>query len=730
MDPARKRWTTEGLEVGPDRTAMSPMDFPPPIPPECRSSNDSIVFLGAPPIADESSLRQVVSESERSQLSFPVDRLQIRPRDRDLGGRQKSAGWLGSVLLHLGIVILVAFLFAPADFGGVSTQTLILTLSDETPEIPIPMMLVDEVASEDTSLRSEDEPKPVEVDSMDVSFEIGRPTIQVGGTKTNSGRSTGNVGGGARGSFFGIEAVGHEFVYIVDRSGSMNGNRYRRAIEELKRSVDDLREDQRFFVVLFSSNSTPMLGQPGQGARMLHATKENKEKLHDWLATIGPGGGTNPNSSLRTALKMNPSAVFMLSDGEFTESKTRRRGGILQAGGSAYSIVEATGGSIPIHAIAFEDPRSCRNMKRLSEVSGGEYRFVNSSGKTRAQLLAEAKDLMSQPASKSRNRARNSLCREFGDSQVTASGKRVFAKLLLDEYESAFGKIKQRKPDDKDPDLDETLRLLESLIAIDSNRNACADLQDQVAGQLSWLLSATDEKAVVECVCDKVIRWPQSPATVNVLDRLVDHFVSLNQDEPEKAFMRLRMIKRLHPQSKAVAACQAVCDGIIDEVIGQANQFLENGDLASAVKTLRTAQSNEQISAVRTVTRKALYDLTMEQLIAARDASIRHDTDAKDKINEQLANGFGDDPLLEQCRKELVSRELTARRLLQQVEHGNAYSGLKLKRQQLEEIVQRFPEAIAAKKANEQLALFPKWEAARDKEHAELIRMMDDTRRQ
>ena len=73
---------------------------------------------------------------------------------------------------------------------------------------------------------------------------------------------------------------------------------------------------------------------------------------------------------------------------------------------------------------------------------------------------------------------------------------------------------------------------------------------------------------------------------------------------------------------------------------------------------------------------------------------------------------------------------MNARRVLLQVEQDNVYSGLKIMRQQLESIVQRFPEAIAAKKAKQRLDQLPKWEAARDKEQEELIRMMDDTRRQ
>ena len=122
-------------------------------------------------------------------------------------------------------------------------------------------------------------------------------------------------------------------------------------------------------------------------------------------------------------MRIKPSAVFMLSDGEFQESKGIRRGGLLVGGGDAYSIVAASKGVIPVHAIAFEDPRSCRNMKRLAEVSGGEYRFITAAGKTQSQLVAEARDLVKQPKSAARLDDQRSLARDFGASPIAATAR-------------------------------------------------------------------------------------------------------------------------------------------------------------------------------------------------------------------------------------------------------------------------------------------------------------------
>ena len=76
MAPARKRWLTEGLGLGADFRESSPIDFPPPLPGECRGASDSIVFCGPPPV--------VASDSQDGQQSvrpFPVfDALRITPR--------------------------------------------------------------------------------------------------------------------------------------------------------------------------------------------------------------------------------------------------------------------------------------------------------------------------------------------------------------------------------------------------------------------------------------------------------------------------------------------------------------------------------------------------------------------------------------------------------------------------------------------------------------------------
>ena len=117
-------------------------------------------------------------------------------------------------------------------------------------------------------------------------------------------------------SFFGIRARGQFFVFVVDQSGSMiDDDRLTRAKIELRRSVFALQPPQRFEVIFYNDEATPMPGGPLPRS----ADQRTKNQLTSWLHLIGPDGGTEPRSAVALALALRPDAVFLLSDGEYPE---------------------------------------------------------------------------------------------------------------------------------------------------------------------------------------------------------------------------------------------------------------------------------------------------------------------------------------------------------------------------------------------------------------------------
>src|SRR5262249_46640550 len=90
--------------------------------------------------------------------------------------------------------------------------------------------------------------------------KAGTPT---GGPATRGGKP-GGTGKGTRSGgraestmFFGTEARGNRFVFVVDNSSSMKGGRLEMAISELIKTVESLSPRQSFYVIFVSDKTYP-----------------------------------------------------------------------------------------------------------------------------------------------------------------------------------------------------------------------------------------------------------------------------------------------------------------------------------------------------------------------------------------------------------------------------------------------------------------------------------------
>lgn len=204
---------------------------------------------------------------------------------------------------------------------------------------------------------------------------------QVAGSEGGGNKSKGQ-GDGKSAKFFGMRAIGNKFVYVLDRSGSMayeasdvpkyQVSRFDVARMELMNSVESLRPHQEFYVVLFSTGMRQMFNRNDLVPTAVKATPENKVRLKEWLWRDQANGGTDPRGGLKLAFKMNPDAIFMLSDGEFRDEKND--GNPLAIDLARKQVEENK--PIRINSIALEDDASKVNMEELSNVSGGQFKFV------------------------------------------------------------------------------------------------------------------------------------------------------------------------------------------------------------------------------------------------------------------------------------------------------------------------------------------------------------------
>ncbi|HEV8000729.1 MAG TPA: VWA domain-containing protein [Planctomycetaceae bacterium] len=170
-------------------------------------------------------------------------------------------------------------------------------------------------------------------------------------------------GGGGKGvGFFGTKARAESVVFVVDMSGSMEGHRFDRAVEELIRSLNLLQPSQKFFIFFYNGATYPMFEQ--RNAKLMPATTGTRAKAAKWIKAFRPEGDTAPEDAIERALKLKPQVIYFLTDGEIpnTTRSTAQR----------FNTEHKT----VIHTIAFEYEGGAEQLRGIAVDSKGKYRFV------------------------------------------------------------------------------------------------------------------------------------------------------------------------------------------------------------------------------------------------------------------------------------------------------------------------------------------------------------------
>jgi len=182
----------------------------------------------------------------------------------------------------------------------------------------------------------------------------------------------GGSGSGGAAKFFGMEATGTRFAYVVDVSGSMQGPKISSLKIELIESVDALLEHMQFFVAPYSTD----VGLLGNKEKWTTATDAGKKWARDKIMDLESFGGTNPTPAFQKVfeLKPRPDAVYFMTDGLFADEVA-----------DLVAVMNKRGKRVAIHCIAFDiqDPAVEKLMRRIAEESGGRYSAVPLNGRSR-----------------------------------------------------------------------------------------------------------------------------------------------------------------------------------------------------------------------------------------------------------------------------------------------------------------------------------------------------------
>ncbi len=240
-----------------------------------------------------------------------------------------SPPWLGSLVLHLAVLIVLALVMtgAPSDRGPL----LWTMLSGETLDPGGSAAVADfksaagsassaaEVFTPQFDLVGARTVDPWNLQPNPLAGLEGLEDLNLaGGGRTGSGMGTGQGSGRGAGqaSLFGIRSAGRKFIYVVDRSASMRDrNLLDLAKKEVAESLNKLRPDCKFQVIFY--NEEPLLFNPHRGPdRFITATKGNIYQVRRFLDTIHAFDGTNHQQALLRAIRMRPDVIFLWTDAQ------------------------------------------------------------------------------------------------------------------------------------------------------------------------------------------------------------------------------------------------------------------------------------------------------------------------------------------------------------------------------------------------------------------------------
>lgn len=306
--------------------------------------------------------------------------------------RASVAGVLISLGVHIAlwiVAMLVRVPYSNADAGGQGESVVQFAVMDQ-----VTLAAPDDAPAARTPAAAESPSTPIEslaqlvgadadpLADVDIRLESQATPAAASGASPDTS-AFGATGAGSGASFFGLEAQGRRFIYIIDVSGSMDGNAFdeRSRIEvtrgELSRSISGLLETSEFSVLLFAADSGALYPRA-----WIAATEHNKIDARSRIGRLSTGdvaqygvrntGGTDPRRAFEQAFRLRPlaDAIYLMTDGEFAqdvpefiENLNRRA-------------------RLPIHCILFTDPDSNvrqsaePRLREIASQSGGKYTLI------------------------------------------------------------------------------------------------------------------------------------------------------------------------------------------------------------------------------------------------------------------------------------------------------------------------------------------------------------------
>jgi len=290
-----------------------------------------------------------------------------------------SKRWVAACLLsstfHLSLVVLIvaAIETRPQGAGDNSSGEIGIVLGDDGggTDAVIPESAPSPAASPPTPAELAPQVTPIPAPTVErPKFSGSTPRVAQAPSAAGGSGKYGPPGSGQTSvRVFGVEGKGTKFVYVFDRSSSMEGAPLAIAKQQLIQSLESLQSVHQFHIIFFNQQMRNF-DLSGGGRRIAFATDRNKNLAARFVGGITADGGTDRFPALRAAIAMNPDVIFFLTDADdpMPASELHDIAELNRRAGVVISTIEFGRGPA----------KQAKNfLTELARTTGGQYGYVD-----------------------------------------------------------------------------------------------------------------------------------------------------------------------------------------------------------------------------------------------------------------------------------------------------------------------------------------------------------------
>ncbi|TFH00328.1 MAG: VWA domain-containing protein, partial [Candidatus Thorarchaeota archaeon] len=177
-----------------------------------------------------------------------------------------------------------------------------------------------------------------------------------------------------------LDGVNRQYVFVLDKSGSMGGTKIEQARTAFNSMIETLLPSDLFNVIAFDTTVSTLWVEPHS------ASVTSIAEAQAWVSSIQPGGSTNFHGAMMAGLGMmgageNVKAILMLSDGLPTAGDITSTAGILAA------VEEANNLGVSISTVAFGSDSDENLMANLAVQHEGFFVFIQPTADAAVELV-------------------------------------------------------------------------------------------------------------------------------------------------------------------------------------------------------------------------------------------------------------------------------------------------------------------------------------------------------